>query len=184
MTVAKKSSQRVMDIRKRNCDRVSFVIDKDAKHLIRAQALREGVSSAEVMRRAILARCGLEEMPNTADKRYQPIKDAVTKADAEKAITGLQALETEKYENKREWEKELTIPATIMFAGRNEKIRYITSLLELLQMIRTTPTPAPVNEWQAPMQIDIRRDTIPIIRRMLSNVEIPDDDDEIGDDDQ
>jgi hypothetical protein len=84
--MAKKESKRVMEQRKRACDRVSFVVEKDLKYLIRAQAMREGVSSAEMMRRAILARCGLDSAPNTTSADYNSIRTATTRADAEKAL--------------------------------------------------------------------------------------------------
>ena len=88
--MAKKSSERVMNIRKQSYDLISFVMKKDARHLIRAQALREGVTSSEAMRRAILARCGLDTMPDTTTPQYQAIKDAEIKPEAEEAIAQLQ----------------------------------------------------------------------------------------------
>lgn len=176
--MAKKESKRVMEQRKRACDRVSFVIEKDMKYLIRAQALREGVSSAEVMRRAILARCGLESVPDTTSADYKTIRDAVTRADAEKAITRLQISEADRYDAKDESEKEITVPAAVMLAGRDEKIRYIVSMLDILDAIEDTPEPAPRKEWQNPAPIKIRKGTLEIVRRLLSNIETVSEDDE------
>lgn len=174
--MAKKESERVMQQRRRDYDRVSFVIEKDMKYLIRAQALREGISSAEVMRRAILARCGLESMPETSSANYKTIIDADTKADAAKAITRLQTAEAERYDAADESENEITVSAAVMLAGRDEKTRYIVSMLDILDAIEDTPEPAPCKEWQNPEPIKMRKGTLEIVRRLLSNIEIISDD--------
>lgn len=170
--MAKKESERVMEQRKRACDRVSFVVEKDLKYLIRAQALREGVSSAEVMRRAILARCGLESVPDTTSAEYKAIRNATTRADAEKAITRLQFDDRIFLEREREKEKVEKAKISLGYEGRNAKINYIIGLLALLDGLEDIPEPPAGNEWQPPANIEIAEGAIPVLRRLLSNIEI------------
>ena len=183
--MAKKESKRVMEQRKRACDRVSFVVEKDLKYLIRAQALREGISSAEVMRRAILARCGLESVPDTTSADYKPIRDAATRADAEKAITRLQFDDRIFLEREKGKEQVEKAKVSLGYEGRNAKINYIIGLLSLLDGLEDIPEPPAGNEWHAPVNIEIAEGAIPVLRRLLSNIEIISrydyDDDELSD---
>lgn len=87
-----KESMRVITQRKQNFDRVSVLIEKGGKHLLRVLALREGVSIAEMIRRSVLARGGLRMLPypDTLDK----LKDITTQKEAQRAIYAMQNAET------------------------------------------------------------------------------------------
>jgi len=94
--MAKMTSRRVMDQRRKNSALINITVPKEARHLIRAQALREGVSYAEMIRRAILARCGLESWPDFSDRNYLFVVYADDKESADEAIEGLQMDERKK----------------------------------------------------------------------------------------
>lgn len=89
--MATDETKRVNQHRKYNCDRITTLIDKGGKYLLHAQAIREGVTVAEMIRRSILARAGLRMLP------YKPDLDALaevhTPEEAEQAILRLQAKE-------------------------------------------------------------------------------------------
>lgn len=73
-------SKLVQDQRKRTYDRISTLIDKGGKWLLHAQAIRERVSVAEMLRRAVLSRCGLRMIPYPEDldalSKVQTAKEA------------------------------------------------------------------------------------------------------------
>lgn len=168
--MAKKSSERVMKIRKRDSDRISFLMDKESRFLIRAQAIREGVTSAEVMRRAILARCGLDKMPDTTTQQYQDLKNVELHVEAEQALTRLQ-------DDERDTEKETDQTYLVTLAGRDAQNEYIAGLLELLDKIEDLMPPLRDRGWQGADKIEIDKRKISAIRRLLSNMEEVESDD-------
>ena len=173
--MAKKESKRVMAIRQRDYDRISFTTPKGLRYLVRAQALREEVSSAEMMRRAILARCGLVSIPDFSMPHYQSIVTAYNKESAEQAITGLQLDEHVKHHLDTTPEDDVYM--TVMLSGQEMKDEYIKALLDLLDALEDTDAPYAAG-WTPPTQIKITRETLAIIRRLLSNIEVPTDDSE------
>lgn len=174
--MAKKSSERVMNIRKRDNDRISFLMSKEARHLIRAQAIREGVTSAEVIRRAVLARCGLEQMPDVNTPQYQDLKTVELREEAEKALTRLQ-------DDERDAEKETQQTYLVTLAGRAAQNEYIAGLLGLLDEIEDILPPIKEKGWQSADKISLDKRKISAIRRLLSNMEevISDDADDYDD---
>lgn len=162
-------SERVMEQRKRDYDQVSFVISKGGKYLARAQALREGVTVAEMIRRAILARCGLESMPDFTMPHYHNIVAASDKESAERAIDGLQR--DEYIKRHLEEKPDDDVYMTVMLASQGMKDEYIKALLDLLDALEDT-TPALWDDaWNPPTEIKITKKTLAIVRRLLSNIE-------------
>ena len=86
--MATDESNRVARHRKYNCDRITTLIDKGGKHLLRAQAIREGVTVAEMIRRSILARTGLRMLPYPED--LEKLAEVRTAEEAKDAIIHLQ----------------------------------------------------------------------------------------------
>ena len=84
-------SKLVQEQRKRSYDRISTLIDAGGKWLIHAQAIREGVSIAEMLRRSIYARAGLRMLPYPED--LEKLAEVHTPEAAEAAILRLQAKE-------------------------------------------------------------------------------------------
>ena len=83
----KKRYKYQMAQRARDYDRVAFTIDKGGSNLIKALAKREGVSLAELIRRAILARAGLRLLPYPdAPEELKDITDSEAARDAIKRL--------------------------------------------------------------------------------------------------
>lgn len=81
-------SKKVMSRRKINYDRFSALIDKGGNKLLRVLAIREGVSIAEYIRRAVLARGGLHMVPYP--DKLQELDNVTTQEEARKAVRMLQ----------------------------------------------------------------------------------------------
>jgi len=167
--MAKKESKRVMEQRKRDYDRISFTIPKEARHLLRVQALREGVSSAEMIRRAILARCGLESWPDFSMPHYHTLTAAENKEDAERAINGLQLDEYVHHHQNTTAPDDLYM--TIMLSSQGMKDEYIKALLDLLDALEDIDAPWAAG-WTPPTQIKITQAALSIVRRLLSNIDV------------
>ena len=161
--MATQESERVMAQRKRDYDRVSITIPKEGKYLLHAQAKREGVSVAEMMRRAILARCGLENMPTFAHPHYHAIVTAETKEDATKAIEGLQ-LDEYLHDNEQGVTTE-GVYMTALLSSNRMKDDYIRALLDLLDAVEDADA-----EW-SPVQIKLNKKSLATVRRLLANIE-------------
>jgi len=169
-------SERVMQQRKRDYDQISFVISKGGKYLARAQALRESVTVAEMIRRAILARCGLESMPDFKMPHYSNIVTAENKESADKAIAGLQLDEYVKNHQRKAPNDDVYM--TVMLSSLEMKNEYIQALLDLLDAIEDTEAPGAAG-WTPPAHIKIKKNSLAAVARLLSNVEPePDDFDE------
>lgn len=89
--MATKESKRVIKQRKQNYDRFSVLIEKGGNQLLRVLALREGVSIAEMIRRAILARGGLRMLPYP--DTLEELKEITTQQQANSAVYRMQAKE-------------------------------------------------------------------------------------------
>jgi hypothetical protein len=164
-------SEKVMAQRKRDYDQISFVMDKDARYLIRAQAIREGVTSAEVIRRAVLARCGLNKMPDTTTQQYQNLQSVELHEEAEQALTRLQ-------DDERDTEKEIFQTYLVTLTGRVAQDEYIDGLLGLLDTIEDTQIPTKERGWQPADKLVIDKRKVSAIRRLLANLEEVESDDE------
>lgn len=162
--MAKKSSERVMSRRKRDYDRISFVMEKESRYLIRAQAIREDVTSAEVIRRAVLARCGLDRMPDTTTPQYQDIKNAEIRPEAEEAISKLQ-------ESERNADYKNSSTYLVMIADKEERDSYIVGLLDLLNSIEDITERPPGKFRHLSDKLDIKKSSIMAVRRLLSNLQ-------------
>lgn len=154
--MATQASKRVMDQRKRDYDQISFVIPKGGKSLARAQALREGCTSAEVMRRALLSRCGLEDMPDGDERKA--IDQAGTKEDAERALLSIQKTQAEQHEKTDE-----DMTAVVTLAGKDERNRFVISMLDLLDAIEDIK--------EVHTEIKLKKGTLESIYRLMSNIE-------------
>lgn len=96
--MANKNSERVQHHRKENFDRLPILVEKGNRDVIHLMAKREGLSMAEYIRRAILARAGLRAWPYpaTLDDMCDGIADALaddSRQPADKIIKDLQQAE-------------------------------------------------------------------------------------------
>lgn len=182
----KKSSKRVMVQRKRDCDRISFVVPKDGRHIIRAQALREGITSAEVIRRAVLARCGLVKWPGYSWPHFRDARTCTDKKSADRAITGLQKDEfiQDNAPDLKDDDGRMSKGAylTIMLSSQKMQDEYIAALLEILDAVEDAETHVIDGEGE-PSKININKKSIAVVQRLFSNIrEVTMDDDDWNDD--
>lgn len=169
--MATKESRRVMSTRKLTSDRISFVVPKGLRHLVRCQALREGVSAAEMMRQAILARCGLVNMPDITGPDFEQVKAASTRGEAEQAIARLQYADPVFLESNPKKEKTTKCKLSVGYSGRNARINYTIALLALLDALESVKKdPGPGNDWHDALDLKVAEGAVPALRRLLSNI--------------
>lgn len=162
--MANKDSIRVMQQREREFDRVSILIKKGGKHLLHAQAKREDVTVAEMMRRAILARAGLKRLPDASE--LEQLADVETRDEARKALLALQ-----------ESDSKAQVPNNLLYRdpryvaipiSRKQKAEYLTALDELRKMV------CDIQETgSAPVHVKVSQKSLAAVERLLANIEIP-----------
>lgn len=162
--MAKQSSERVMRQRKRDNDRVSILIEKGGKHLLHAEAMREGVTVAEMARRAILTRCGLDSMPDMTSPEYQRIIDAKDQQSAKKAIRTLQICEYYAVETNKQKRSNRDVYYTLYMPGEKIKDEAISALYNLIDEVKKTPV-------QKDGQIGLHKKEWIALKRLLANIE-------------
>ncbi len=128
--------------------------------------MREGITTAEMIRRAILARCGLSAMPDFDSPHDSQLVTGLDREGAERAIHGLQMDEHIKERGNDD------LFMSIMLSSKTMKAEYITALLDLLDALEDSAEPG--EEWTQPTQIKTTRKTMATIRRLLSNIVIDD----------
>ena len=89
--MATEKSKRDLEQRKRDYDQVSFLIPKGGRRLLRAMGIKERCTAADVIRRAVLARAGLERVP--AEEELKTLDAAETPREAAEALKGCQTIE-------------------------------------------------------------------------------------------
>lgn len=89
--MATEKNRRDMEQRKIHYDQVSFLIPKGGRRLLRALGIKERCTAADVIRRAILARAGLENVPNESELKMLDTAD--TPKDAAAALKHCQTVE-------------------------------------------------------------------------------------------
>lgn len=162
--MAKPSSERVMRQRKRDNDRISFVVDKDVKYLYHAQALREGVTMGEMVRRAVLARCGIDSMPDVSSVEYQRIIDAKDQESAKKAIRTLQIQEYYAVESSKQHRLNRGVYYTAYMPGEKIKDEAINALYNLLDEVKKAPA-------QHETKIRLHKKEWIALKRLMANIE-------------
>ena len=83
-----KTSKRHMEQRARTYDRITTTIDKGGANLVKVLAIKENVSQAEIIRRAILARAGLNLLPWPG-----PLAELATVKDQRDAVVAIHRLQ-------------------------------------------------------------------------------------------
>ena len=170
MSMATKESNRVQKQRRENYDRVSVLIEKGGKHLLRVLALREGVSIAEMIRRAVLARGGLRMLPYPADlKRLETV---TTQEEARTAVYRMQ---------NNEEASEIIRHVTSALAGEPAQAEYTTELTHsdiasfrnAVQRIEAAIEAEKPEDsvFAPPVTVKLYGREIGILRRMLANIE-------------
>lgn len=169
--MATKESDRVQKQRRENYDRVSVLIEKGGKHLLRVLALREGVSIAEMIRRAVLARGGLRMLPYPAT--LEKLETVTTQEEARAAVYRMQ---------NDEEASEIIRQVTSALAGEPENAEYTTTALShadianfkhAVQRIEAAIKAENPEDsvFAPPVTVKLYGREIGILRRMLANIE-------------
>jgi hypothetical protein len=94
--MATEKSKRDLEQRKRDYDQISFLIPKGGRRLLRALGIRERCTAADVIRRAVMSRAGLERIPN--EKNLEKLDAAESRKEATDALI---ACQRDEYANAR-----------------------------------------------------------------------------------
>ena len=169
-SMATKESKRVQRQRKENFDRVSVLIEKGGKHLLRVLALREGVSIAEMIRRAVLARGGLRMLPYPAD--LAKLETVTTQEEAQRAVYQMQ---------NNEYVVEVYRHISEALGGEPAQAEYTTTMTHgdiadfrnAVQRIEAAIEAAGPGDsvFSPPVEVKLYGREIGIMRRMLANIE-------------
>ena len=89
--MATEKNRRDMEQRKIHYDQVSFLFPKGGRRLLRALGIKERCTAADVIRRAVMARAGLERVPNETE--LQKLDAAETPREASDALKYCQTVE-------------------------------------------------------------------------------------------
>lgn len=89
--MATEKSLRDMEQRSVHYDQISFLIPKGGRRLLRAMGLKEKCTAADVIRRAVFARAGLERLPDKT--MLEQLDAAETNAEATDALIACQRAE-------------------------------------------------------------------------------------------
>ena len=164
-------SKLVQDQRKGTYDRISTLIDKGGKHLLHAQAIREGVSVAEMLRRAVYARTGLRMLPYPDD--LERLAEVRTPEEADAAILRLQA---------KEESSEIMRQLLQQLAHEPDSAQYVLKvdhdtrrvLLRLAGLSDPEIAQLLAGEWGKDQQVTASGFDIGHLRRLLANMKTQD----------
>lgn len=168
--MATNESKRVQKQRRENFDRVSVLIEKGGKHLLRVLALREGVSIAEMIRRAVLARGGLRMLPYP--ETLAELEHVTTQAEARRAVYQMQNHEEASETIQRVIDGLADEPERAEYTTRldhadiwnfRDAVRRIESAIEAENPVDSVFAP--------PVTVKLYGREIGIMRRMLANIE-------------
>lgn len=167
--MATMESKRVMQLREKNYKQVNFLAPHGTRSLLRGLARKEKCTSSDVIRRAILARAGLEEMPD--DVNLAKLNATETSREAADALIDCQTVEYVKRELKQNG-KPLPAQGTsvVMLSSK----WYKTESLEALQAVRQAVENQSVT--QKPRPIAIKKRDYNALFRLLANTVIVDND--------
>lgn len=174
--MATKESKRVNTHRRKNFDRVTILVEKGCTRLLHIAALREGVSMTEMIRRAIIARCGLRVMPYP--DQLAELDDVTTPEEARKAILRLQAHETSSEIIQHLIDKLSPEPRDAQFLATmgQADIHDFRNAVKQINTAIDAEEPED-NVFAEPVTVKLSGLEVGVLRRMLANM-IPQDTDE------
>lgn len=171
--MASKESERVGAYRRNNFDRVTILAEKGGRELYRVLALREGISMTEMIRRAVLARAGLNMLPwpDTLAK----LKEVKTQEEARRAVRRLQNHEESDEILKHLLDELGTEPPTAEYTTVMDHAD-IAEFREAVQRINAAiEAEGPEDSvFAKPVTVKLSGREIGIMRRLLSNIEAQD----------
>lgn len=159
--MATEESKRKLKQRKRDHDQVSFLIPKGGRRLLRVMAIKERCTAADVIRRAIMARAGLERVPD--DNLLDKLDTVNTRKDATSALIYCQTVE----HGQQRW----GVPWWPAQGMTNDEI-YIMKNVIIPALEQQKP-------FALPTTIKVSKNLYMAMCRLLSRLEVEDDDDKI-----
>lgn len=167
--MATKESKRVMNLREKNYEQTNFLAPKGIKTLLRAMGRRENCSAAEVIRRAVLSRAGLENMPD--EVMLAKLDKAYTNAEVADVLIDCQTVEYVKRELERQGRP---VPAGDATAVMLSSRWYKDESYAVLRGLCDTIAKQPIMDKPRPLAMT-KRDYLNLCR-VLANTKIIDDD--------
>lgn len=158
--MATEESKRKLKQRKTNYDQVSFLIPKGGRRLLRVMGIKERCTAADVIRRAILSRAGLERVP---DEEHLEMLDEV--GTRKEAIFALIACQRDEYAKSR-WSNFPWVPPQTL---TNDEI-YIMEKIIIPELKQQKP-------FEHPMTIKVTKNLYIAMCRLLARMDIEGDDD-------
>lgn len=155
--MASKESRRVMSLRNKNYERVDFLAPKGTKILLRVMGRKERCSSADVIRRAIMARAGLERLPD--EELLAKIDETTTRKEAAAALIHCQTVE--------HGQKRLGMPWYPSQSMTKEEIIIMEKII--------IPALQQQKPFELPATIKVSRNLYTAMSRLLSRMECDDD---------
>lgn len=155
--MALEKSKRDLEQRKRDYDQISFLIPKGGRRLLRAMGIKERCTAADVIRRAVMSRAGLERVPEESN---------LVKLDAvetrKEATDALIACQRDEYAKTR-WNMPWTPSQNIT----NDEI-YILEKIIIPALRKQRP-------FELPATIKVSKNLYVAMSRLLSRMEYDDD---------
>ena len=165
--MATEKNRRDMEQRKIHYDQVSFLFPKGGRRLLRAMGIKERCTAADIIRRAVLARAGLEKLPdkNMLDK----LDKAETPREAADALIDCQIVEYVKGELLPQWRPtEIDDTTVVMVSSKWYKDESMAALQTLQKGVQEQ------NTMKKPRPIELTRREHDILCRLLANTVIID----------
>lgn len=173
--MAKKESERIISWRRDNVDRISVLVPKGGKQLLRILAQREGIKITEMIRKAILTRAGLNMMPYPEDfKGLEKIPENDMDA-ARTAVKVLQDMERTPIRQKTIQEYGIELPSAEyrLFIDKLDEKIIMDVIHKIVSALRETPKSITGKLGGTPVHISGKE--LVALRRMLSDVTNTDD---------
>lgn len=155
--MATEKSKRDLAQRRRDYDQISFLIPKGGRRLLRALGVKERCTAADVIRRAVLSRAGLERVP--AEENLVKLDAAETRKEATDALI---ACQRDEYASAR-W----NFPWTPSQTMTNDEI-YILEKVIIPALRQQRP-------FDPPATIKVSKNLYVAMSRLLSRMEYDDD---------
>lgn len=171
--MATKESKRVMKLREKSYTQVNFLAPHGTKILLRAMAQKEKCTASDVIRRAILARAGLEEMPDAVN--LAKLLSSETSHEAADALIDCQAVEHVKRQSPAQIQvikqtKPEEKATVVMLSSKWYKDESLAALRNVQKAVTQQ------NTMQKPRPFTLSRRDYIALCRLLSNADIVDND--------
>lgn len=154
-------------------DRLSVLVEKGGRHLFRVMALREGVNISELIRRAVLARAGINVLPYPAE--FEKLSEVKTKKEARIAIRTLQAIDQtpQRQEVAEMYAAERPTSEYTIFLEKRDAAEFQSIMAKAAKAIREFPPG--MTEKTSGIPVTLTGKEVIVLRRALANMWRPED---------